>query len=470
MNILFICVDQFRFDCLSSLGHPCVQTPNLDTLAAHGIQFTSAFASTAPCGPSRASMFTGTYPDTNGVINGNNPLKPADRPILTQHLQAAGMHTALIGKLHLNPICRDFGFDTFKRSDYFFDNYDPEALKDSRYVHWLQEKLGEEAARQLVEQFSADEASYANDQWRFIVGGNRVDEEHHHTTWITDEAIRFLDNADDKPFFLNVSYFGPHQPYACPAPWDTMYNPNDIPLPDDFDNGMDDKPIIANNGFYQPLLKQREEQGWTRETHRQALAAYYGNISMLDHHIGRLLKALQISGHADDTMIVFTADHGDMAGQFGCYFKSLGYDGSARVPLIIRDPRSSRVGQCESRAVSLIDLFSTFLAVPGAISTEQHASRDLTPLIMDQNTHWDDRIFFKQGSHAMLVQGPWKLLRDQVKGQIVYEFYDRTNLPIDSNNLWNNETHSYIQTQMMHELNAWFDSQSVELISEQRNA
>lgn len=470
MNILFICVDQLRFDCLGSLGHPCVRTPNLDALAAQGINFTSAFAATAPCSPSRACMFTGTFPDTHGVANGNDPLQPADRPILPQHLQAAGMHTVLIGKLHLNPIFRDFGFDSFQRSDYFFDNYDPQALKDSRYVHWLHEKLGDEAANRLVEQFSADEASYADDQWRFIVGGNHVDEKHHHTTWATDEAIRFLDTAPDKPFFLNVSYFGPHQPYACPAPWDTLYNPDDVPLPEDFDNTINDKPIIANNGFYQPLLKKREKQGWTRQTHREALAAYYGNISMLDHHIGRLLKSLQENGQANNTMVVFTSDHGDMAGQFGCYFKSLGYDGSARVPLIIRDPRSSRVGQCESRAVSLIDLFSTFLAVPGASLDVEHASRDLTPLLLDEKARWDDRVYFKQGSHVMLVQGRWKLLRDQINGQIVHEFYDRNNYPIDSLNLWNDSTHTLIKKQMTQELKSWYDSQVTAAIAWQHNA
>ncbi len=469
MNILFICVDQFRFDCLSNLNHPCVKTPNLDALAKKGIQFTSAFASTAPCGPSRASMLTGTYPDTNGVISGNDPITPNDRPILPQHLQAAGMHTALIGKLHLNPIFRDFGFDHFQRSDYFFDNYDPKAMEDSKYVHWLREKLGTDAGNRLVQQFSADEGAFPDDQWRFIVGGNRVDEEHHHTTWMTDQAIEFLNHAPEQPFFLNVSYFGPHQPYACPAPWDTMYDPETIPLPEDFDNDLNDKPIISNNGFYQQSLRMRKEQGWTRQTHRKALSAYYGNISMIDHHIGRLLTALCESGHEEDTMIVFTADHGDMAGQFGCYFKSLGYDGSARVPLIIVDPRSSRKDQRETRAVSLIDLFATFLSVPDATAPHEHESRDLTPLIMDENTNWDDRIFFKQASHAMLVQGQWKLLRDQVNGQIVYEFYDRTNLPIDSENLWDDKKHLTIQMQMAQDLNNWFDKQSADMIAQEKN-
>lgn len=460
MNILFICADQFRFDCLSSLGHPCVRTPHLDALARQGVNFTSAFAATAPCSPSRASMFTGQYPDTHGVVNGNSPLQPNDRPVLPQHLQHAGLHTALIGKLHLYPFFRDFGFDHFQRSDYFFNNYDAEALEDSSYLHWLRRRLGTPAADQIIVRFSDDEACYATDQRRFIVGRNHVDEAHHPTTWTTDEAIRYLNQAGRKPFFLNVSYFGPHQPYACPSPWNEMYDPNELPLPEDFDNRFDDKPIIANDKFYQQSRGFREAQGWTRQTHREALAAYYGNISMIDHHVGRLLAGLRASGHADNTMVVFTADHGDMAGQFGCYFKSLGYDGSARVPLIVRDPRSARAGQRESRAVSLLDLYATFLATADATPAEEHASRDLTPLLLEEGANWDDRVYFKQGSHAMLVRGDLKLLRDLVDDEVVYELYDRTRLPIDAVNLWPARQADPVCEQLRRELDAWVAEQS----------
>ncbi len=459
MNTILIMTDQHRWDCLGCFGHPYVQTPNLDALAAEGVRFTSTYAATAPCGPSRASLFTGKYPDGHGVTKGIDDFDPPDQRLLTDHLRAAGVHTGLVGKLHLHPFHRDFGFDTFKRSDAFYTNYLPAEAEESAYLLDMEARHGKDWVDDKVKQFGNNEAAYANDQWRFIVGTNVVDEADHPTTWTVDETIRFLENPPDAPFFLNVSIYGPHQPYAPPEPWASLIDPDGIELPASFHTSIEDKPIMANCSFFTEGRSRRKEQGWDEATHRRALAAYYGNISMIDHHLGRLFETLRERGLWDDTMIVFTSDHGDFAGQFGNYFKSLGYEGSAHVPMIIRHPSSPRNGSCETRPVNLVDLNATLLDFHNANATAGEGHSFL-PLLMDENAAWQPCTFFKQLTNACVVQDHWKLMRDTVRGQTVYELYDLRESPREAVNLFLNPPADAPLGELRTALDTWFSEQS----------
>ena len=139
MNILFILTDQFRFDCLSMLGHPVVQTPNLDALAAESTLFSNAWCPTMACAPIRASLFTGYYADTHGMGGNQTVLYPHDRKVLPEYLTDAGYDTALVGKLHLKPMDRAFGFRHLLRHDAPYTNYSAEEATDSAYIRYLQE-------------------------------------------------------------------------------------------------------------------------------------------------------------------------------------------------------------------------------------------------------------------------------------------------------------------------------------------
>ncbi len=462
-NILLILADQWRFDCLGALGHPAVRTPNLDRLAERGVLFTSAYAPTTPCGPARASVFTGRYPDAHGLCSGHNHLDPPDRPVLPEMLQQAGYETALVGKLHLKPLTRRYGFAHCLRSDSFCTLYDPEEVTDSAYVRWLRETLGDDASADLVARFDADEAAFASDELRFLLGSDVVDEAHHPTTWTAREIARLLRELPGtragRPFLVNCSFFGPHQPYRCPGRWGTLFDPADVPLPADFHATMEDKPILRHSWLSDHPARRRE-RGWTEDTYRTLLAAYYGGIAMIDHYVGEVLGALDERGLWDDTLVIFSADHGDYAGQFGCFYKSIPYEGSAHVPLIVHDPCNPQPGRREERAVSTIDLFATLLQCGGAAVPGDSESRDLRDLLLRPNAPWDDSALHKEGPRSLLVRGKWKLLRGPGEGgEMAYELYDRTEVPLDGTNRIDDPRCADIAFALRAELDAWHERQ-----------
>ena len=458
-NILFIQTDQFRYDCLGAMGHPVVRTPNLDALARDGLLFGSAYAPSCPCAPARASIFTGVYPDAHGLVEGMGELDPPDSRVLPQYLRDAGYETALVGKLHLKPIDRDYGFDTFLRSDSMCTNYDPREVEDSAYVQHLRESVSPEFADYAVRRFTADEAAFEADELRFLLGTNVVDEEHHHTTWTAREAARFIEQPHDRPFFLSCSFFGPHQPYLCPGRWGTMYDPADLPLPEDSDAPLDDKPLFTHSFLAGPRAK-RDARGWDADVYRRILAAYYGNISMIDHYIGEVLASLHRAGLWERTVVVFTADHGDYAGQFRSFYKSGPYEGSAHVPMIVRDPRPPpRHGQREARHVSTIDLFSTFCRVAGLSPPTSVESRDLSPLLHDPSAQWENEARFKQRDWSAIVRDGLKLCRGDVDGGTVYELYDLADMPIEKVNRAGDAAYAARMADLHARLGAWHAKQ-----------
>jgi len=455
-NIVLIMVDQMRFDCLGAVGHPVVRTPNLDALARRGVRFASAYTPTVPCAPARASIFTGRYPDTHGLVGGRSDhLDPPDVAVLPELLQAAGCETALVGKLHLKPMSRRYGFGHFLRSDSFWTIYDPDEPRDSAYVKWLTDTLGGDRARDIVRRFDADELAYDADEVRFLLGTNVVDEEHHPTPWTAREAAALLRAEHERPFFLNCSFFGPHQPYLCPGRWGTMYPSQEIPLPPDFHVEFEDKPIFRGFPFLSAQTARRRRAGWDEGTYRKVLSAYYGNISMIDHYLGEVFEALDERALWDRTIVIFTSDHGDYGGQFGCFYKSLGYEGSAHVPLIVYDPRTPDPGRVEERTVSTIDLFATALSAAGAAVPPDTESRDLTGLLAGTERTWDNRAWFKQGQHSMLVRGRHKLMRGPAGEAAAYELYDLAESPMESVNRIDDPRQSAVAASMRRELDSW---------------
>jgi arylsulfatase len=460
VNILFVLADQFRHDCLSSLGHPVVQTPHLDGLAASGTHFTRTYCATMACGPARASLFTGYYADTHGMQGNQTTLMPPDLPVLPEYLAKSGYDTALVGKLHLKPMHRDFGFRYLQRHDAPYTNYSPEEAEDSAYIRYLQETAYADQPGEAVRLFTEDEASQHTDELRFMLGSNFVDEEHHETSWVVRESIRYLRDERHKyrPFFLNCSFFGPHQPFICPAPWDQLYPPEDIPLPADFYYGVEDKPIFRNSA-QMAWRQRRDEWGWDEGTYRKILSAYYGYVAMIDHGVGQLLHALREEGLADDTLVIFSADHGEFGGQYRSFYKGLPYEGSTHVPLIIRDPRVEQQPQTCPLNVSNIDLFSTCLAAAGTAGPEDTESRDLGPLCAGETDKWDNRTLWKKGNQSFVVRDDSKLVREGEGTEAVYEFYDIEGDPWEEKNQVDQPHCAENVAALRLELDAWHKEQ-----------
>ncbi|MFL2542161.1 MAG: sulfatase [Candidatus Latescibacterota bacterium] len=469
MNILFILADQFRHDCLGALAHPVVQTPNLDRLATAGTLFSRTYCAAMACGPARAALFTGYYADTHGMQGNQTTLMPPDLPVLPEYLAQHNYDTALVGKLHLKPMRRDFGFRYLQRHDAPYTNYSPEEAEDSAYLRYLQESAYADHPGEAVRLFTEDEASQHTDELRFMLGSNFVDAEHHEVSWTVRESTRYLrhERRRDQPFFLNCSFFGPHQPFLCPEPWDKLYPPDEIPLPPDFYYGVEDKPIFYNSP-HMAWRQRRDEWGWDEGTYRQILSAYYGYVAMIDDGVGQLLQTLHDEGLADDTLVIFSADHGEFGGQFRSFYKGLPYEGSTHVPLIISDPRVIQQPATCTLNVSNIDLFATCLANAGAKIPSDAESRDLTPLWHDQVATWDNRTLWKKGNQSFVVRDDAKLLREGSGTDATYEFYDLANDPWEETNQFDLPRYATDIDALKQELDSWHKDQDRSKAERQR--
>ncbi len=430
-NILFIMTDQQQAETLSCLDHPTVKTPNMDRIAARGVNFTKAYCPSPVCGPSRTSIFSGQYPAATGVVKNHMPYRDGTL-LLPEALRRSGYHTFMAGKLHLAPIKDAHGFDEKHLHDAGYDLYRKDEPAQSEYVQWLADRKFGGNTAEVVRRFNADEDCLETDPSRFIMGSNWRTEEEHSNAWTTDRTVDFLKQKHDQPFFAFTSYFGPHQPMMPPEPWASMYSPDDIKLPPEFFAATDDKPLATEKVGASPILRK----GLTDRQYREVLAAYYGQISMIDHGVGRILDELDERGLTDNTIIVFTADHGDHAGQFGLFFKSTMYENAVRVPMLVADP--SKSGGICSRLVNNLDLYATLLECAG-VDAPKTSSRSLIPLLKDpQIMDWDNHTYSELYPWTMVAKDNWKLIRfRRDDGEQVHELYRLDTAVADSSNLWN---------------------------------
>jgi len=460
-NILYIMTDQQLAAALGCVGHPVVKTPNLDRLAARGVVFDKAYCPSPVCGPSRTSQFAGLYPGTTGAVNNPGVFKggTGDKllPIL---LREKGYSTALVGKLHIGPANRDFGFKEMHLHDSGCSVNDPVNSEHSEYVSWLADKKHNGNTAEVTDYFDGDEVSYGTDNYRFIMGGNRYSEEDHYNTWVTDRSIDFIRSYKtveaSQPFFLFTSYFGPHQPMQPPEPWASMYDPDTITLPPEFFTKTDDKPIAALKTAGSPLMKEP----LTEKQYREILAAYYGQISMIDDGIGKILDELDQQGLTEDTIIVMTADHGDHAGQFGLFFKSTMYENAVKIPLIISVPQCHKsAGQHCRRIVNNIDLYTTLLEYAG-ITPPPTMSRSLISLLNNpEDKSRTNETYSEIGDWSMVVKDNLKLIRMvQPDGSRLHELYDINEPVPDSHNLFDKEEYASKQEQLIQRLDEYTEN------------
>ncbi len=374
-NILFIMCDQLRRDHLSCYGGR-VPTPHLDALAARGVRFDHAYVQSGVCGPSRMSFYTGRYMSSHGATWNRVPLSVA-QTTLGDHLRAAGRSVALAGKTHVMPdeagcarlgiaadslrgiLLRAGGFDEIDR----YDGHTPPG-PESGYADWLRAR-GYAGADPWTEYVIAVEAGgevRSGWQMRNVHLPSRVRAEDSESPYMTGVALDWIAAQGEAPWALHLSYVKPHWPYVAPAPWHALFR------------GGDTGPIVRSpqdgTAAEHPVLhayRQHDEcLSFARaEVARQVRPAYMGLVAQVDAEIGRLLDALAQAGRLDDTLIVFTADHGEFLGDRGLGEKELFFDEVVRVPFIVVDPdprADATRGTVEERFVEAIDVVPTCLA------------------------------------------------------------------------------------------------------------
>jgi arylsulfatase A-like enzyme len=468
-NILMILTDQHCFDVLGCMGHPLVKTPHLDALAEQGVLFRTAYTPSPVCGPARAAIFSGLYPPGCGVVRNWTPFKPGiENQLVSERLRQSGYQTGMAGKLHFVPHDNDWGFEYKQLNDGPYSVYADDSVY-SAYVDWLNETLYVENPDEAVRLFDDDEIQHPDgDLERFILGRNFIPESHHMTPWTIDRGQHFLDQRDpDRPFFLYLGLFGPHQPWAPPGEWADCIDPADVELPPQFEADMDNHPIFQARKAQNAAANRAR---FSRDDYRRILANYYGNVMMIDHYLGQLFDRLKRDGLWERTTVVFSADHGDHNGQFGLFFKGDMYESAIRVPLIIKPPGPAAPGRID-QPVSILDLYGTLLDAGGVKGWDGVGieAGSLWPLTTGRA---DDRpesasVYAIHGhlpnhSLAMLHRGPMKLTR-MGRGagrEPTWEYFDLRDAVVEAHNRYNDPPDADQLASMQHDLQHWWLAQA----------
>ena len=399
MNVLYIMADQLRWDYLSCYGHPHLKTPHLDALAQRGVRFTNAYVQSPVCGPSRMSSYTGRYCRSHGATWNGFPLRIGE-PTLGDHLREIDVRAAIVGKTHMiadtkgmewlgidpesaiGVLASECGFEPYERDDglHPYGPYDPTPAYDE---FLRQHGLDSANPWEDFANSGKDDSGKLLSAWLLKNSSlpANVPEELSETPYMVGRAIDFMSEAGDKPWLCHLSLIKPHWPYIVPAPYHDMYGPEHIlpPIRSTAEQETD-HPVFA------AYIKSRICRTFARDEVREAvIPAYMGLIKQIDDQIGRLTRFMDEAGLMENTMIVFTSDHGDYLGDHWMGEKDLFHDPAVKVPLIVYDPRSNADatrGTTRSELVEAIDLAPTFLAFFGG-KAKPHVleGRSLLPLL-----------------------------------------------------------------------------------------
>lgn len=459
-NILLITTDQQRFDHLGVAGEPGIKTPHLDQLAQRGAWLRRAYCPSPICTPTRLSLLTGRYPSSHGGYSIGVTVNPFPSPTLPELLAAGGYATALVGKTHFVARSDEHahirGIDTAVDEDFrnwsgpylgfgyvrVSSGHTINCIPNMHYREFI-EKTGTDYRRW----FPQMSPGYDN----LIAGAWALPDDLHDTNWVAQESIEWLNRQESKPWFLWASFQDPHEPFVCPEPWfsqvdqDVLRTYSGPPS-----HGFQDRP-----DFYADVLKHGEsgwgviDDGygvpcvfrWPRmdAQARVALQATAGMVRFLDHRIGQILNKLEATGRLENTIVIFTSDHGEMHGHHGYWGKGLmAFDDCQRVPLLISGPGVALRGACDA-LVNLVDLPRTILSLAGLATPATWQGVDLGPLLQNKVREVQAETFIECQATANIFQltcvtGSYKMVlyRDCESG----EFYDLANDPDQQENLW----------------------------------
>ncbi|MBI3948208.1 MAG: sulfatase-like hydrolase/transferase [Armatimonadetes bacterium] len=387
-NILLLFADQHRGDALGCAGNPAIRTPNLDALAAGGVRFSHAVTPVPVCVAARYSLITGRRcRDHHWVANSKLPGAAPELPTLMTSLGAAGYHTHGIGKFHFQPQGRHHGFFGMEWMEEI-----PRYRENDHYLQYLQ-RVGWGHKREV---HGVRNLLYQQPQT------TEVPEEHVGSTWVADRAVEFIRcYRRREPFFLWASWIAPHPPWNVPRPWDEMYRLDDMPAPIDYDRPLADLPPICR-GLRQLANTEHASEARLRRT----TALYYAQCSLIDKGVGRILAELDRRGMAENTLILYTSDHGELLNDHGLCQKSTPFDGCARVPLLVRWPRRLRPGQVREDYATLLDVLPTCLDAASEAHPDPHSLAGRS-LLRDDPPR--DEVVIEHGS----APRRWLSLRDR---------------------------------------------------------
>lgn len=456
-NVLIILSDQHNAKCLGAAGHSIVKTPNLDRLAAEGVFFTNAIAQSTICTPSRVSFFSGQYPHNHGRYGNDSPA-PRALPSYMGHFRNQGYCTGAVG---ITIDCRD---DWIQPDCDFFRPLSAaaHASKEPDYESYLSSKglLDQRDDQYFPEQHDRTRSPKDSRPSRLAYPDSIE-------AWCVGEVRRFVENCGMRSWIMQVALQSPHQPYAPAREFWELY-PDDIPMPTNADIDMSLKPPhmrrmldAQRSGQDEFIFEPKTYEG----LRRRKLRGYFGMISQVDHAVGELLQFLRLKGIEEDTIVIYSADHGEYACEFGLLEKAPGIcsDAVTRIPSIWRWPNRIAAGHVTERIVESVDLAPTISCLAGLGNFPTADGSDLTPLLKGEDVElhcvgvtenpWSKSI--RKGDWR-LVHYPREMFASESPDYPVGELYNLTEDPWEVNNLFYSPAHWPKVEELRAELFDWY--------------
>ena len=448
-NILFLLTDQQRYDTLSCNGSSQCKTPYLDEIAKEGINFSHAYTPIALCSPSRGSIFTGLFPHNHGQLTnvGDNFNGVFDKNILdkkswTQVLADNDYLTGYVGKWHLPKEGENkfWGLEDWYIYRSYYDELNNIGIKhfyDYHGSHLMDSEWG-----------ISNPPAY---------GKSGLDYDQMQETWSTDKTINLIEQYKDadNPFMIMTCFKGPHWDYMVPEPYDTMYDPRSIEKWGNFDDPFINKPEIQQKEILRWNVGHLTWKDW-----QKMIAAYWGYCTYIDSEIGKIIKYLKKMNLYDNTVIIFSTDHGDMIGSHRIFNKGFQmYEETHRIPLIVRDPDSPTPGQVINSFVSHVDLFDTICDYAKLVNNTKTDGFSLTGLNANQDNNARDSIFSEFHGYEpcltsirMVRTKQWKYVYNPFS---MDELYDMESDPYELYNLAPRIGHKAVLSRMKERMIEW---------------
>lgn len=440
--------DQLRLDALGIYGNDICKTPNIDSLFSRGIVFEEMFTTYPACAPNRCAIATGKWPKINGMV-GNGYILPESETTMMDVFRRNGYTTYGVGKMHFAPQWEHDMDDTGKGAN----NPQPDSLPWHGFDKCLiteDHRVGP-YADYLAEQGLDTWDDVHSFSWgkQHTTQASPYPEEHHQTTWTTDRTIDFFDNHDrSNPFFMWVSYVDPHHPFNPPAPYDTMYKPEDMPVPVYREGEHDNRPFKFMEKLKGMMVNHEQVDLSTFTDHdwQKVVAYYYGMITLIDKNIGRIVSHLKETGQFDNTIFVFTTDHGEILGDHHLLFKSFPFDSVTRVPFMVRRP-----GDVEQRRQSTLcrsmDIMPTLLDLAGVPFDKKLNGKSLKPYInSDSEPELFDDILIEHSAHQTIRSKKYRLT--VYHNDACGELYDLEKDPDNLFNVWDDPEYQQIKNEL----------------------
>ena len=445
INVILILADEHRYDCLGAYGNKEIKTPNIDQIATEGVVYQNAFCTYPVCTPSRYSLLTGLYAHQHLGISNHSTI-PRNLETLPKKLKENGYNTTAIGKMHFTPTYLDVGFQNMILAE---QNGEGRYIDD--YHTYLKNKNLVDKT-DIIDQIDEYRKKADKLYWdNFGALKSNLAEEDYSTSWIAQEAINEIEGWDSAGNFLMIGFIKPHHPFDPPYPWSEMYDPDNLKILNGWTEKCLDVDLKKYSGYF-------SNEKLSLSIMKKVLAYYYSLISQIDFYVGKIINKLKEKKLYEQTLIIYTSDHGDYMGYHHMILKgNFMYEPLIKIPLIIKYPYESIIGTSDE-LVNSLDVSKTILKQCNLNSSQFHQGIDL-----NSETEKRDFIYVEDDDSYLIRTNRYKLIINREHNNLMFDLIKD---PFELNNIYedNIKTADYLKNKISYWL--MFESKPISYLDE----